>query len=47
MSKPETGYLRNDGGSFTDVSEAAGIFGGINGYGLGISVADFNQDGFP
>jgi hypothetical protein len=39
--------LRNDGGSFTDVSEVAGIFGGINGYGLGISVADFNQDGYP
>ena len=39
--------LRNDGGTFTDVSESAGIFGGINGYGLGISVADFNQDGFP
>ena len=39
--------LRNDGGTFTDVSESAGIFGGINGYGLGISVADFNQDGYP
>ena len=39
--------LRNDGGFFTDISESAGIFGGINGYGLGISVADFNQDGFP
>jgi enediyne biosynthesis protein E4 len=39
--------LRNDGGSFTDISEIAGIYGGINGYGLGISVADFNQDGYP
>ena len=39
--------LRNDGDSFTDVSETAGIFGGINGYGLAISIADFNQDGFP
>ena len=39
--------LRNDGGTFVDVSEQAGIFGGINGYGLGISIADFNQDGFP
>ncbi|MEZ4779713.1 MAG: FG-GAP-like repeat-containing protein [Flavobacteriaceae bacterium] len=39
--------LRNDGNTFTDVSEEAGIFGGINGYGLGISVADFNQDGYP
>lgn len=39
--------LRNDGGIFADVSEEAGIYGGINGYGLGISVADFNQDSFP
>ncbi|MEN8125186.1 MAG: VCBS repeat-containing protein [Bacteroidota bacterium] len=39
--------LRNDGGKFTDVSEQAGIYGGANGYGLGISIADFNQDGFP
>ena len=39
--------LRNDVNTFTDVSEQAGIFGGINGYGLGISVADFNQDGYP
>lgn len=39
--------LRNDGDRFTDVSEEAGIFGGVNGYGLGISVADFNKDGYP
>ncbi|HPF11088.1 MAG TPA: VCBS repeat-containing protein [Flavobacteriaceae bacterium] len=39
--------LRNDGNRFTDVSEEAGIYGGINGYGLGVSVADFNQDGYP
>ncbi|WP_405211114.1 VCBS repeat-containing protein [Dokdonia sp. Asnod2-E02] len=39
--------LRNDGNRFTDVSEQMGIYGGINGYGLGISVADFNQDGWP
>lgn len=45
----ETGdrLLRNDGNKFVNVSEEAGIFGGVNGYGLGISVADFNQDGFP
>lgn len=45
----ETGdkLLRNDKGSFTDVSEEAGIFGGINGYGLGIAVSDFNMDGYP
>lgn len=45
----ETGdrLLRNDGNTFTDVSEEAGIYGGINSYGLGIAVSDFNQDGFP
>ncbi len=45
----ETGgkLLRNDGGKFIDVSEKANIYGGINGYGLGIGVSDFNLDGFP
>lgn len=39
--------LRNDDNTFVDVSEEAGIFGGINGYGLGVAVSDFNQDGYP
>jgi hypothetical protein len=39
--------LKNNNGSFVDVSEEAGIYGGVNGYGLGIAVADFNQDGAP
>jgi hypothetical protein len=39
--------LKNNNGKFVDVSEQAGIFGGINGYGLGIAVSDFNKDGFP
>ncbi|WP_318310524.1 VCBS repeat-containing protein [Flagellimonas crocea] len=45
----ETGdkLLRNDNGKFKDVSEEAGIFGGINGYGLGLAISDFNQDGYP
>ncbi|MGC1516474.1 MAG: CRTAC1 family protein, partial [Maribacter sp.] len=45
----ETGdkLLRNDKGTFTDVSEEAGIYGGINSYGLGLAVSDFNQDGYP
>jgi len=45
----ETGdkLLRNDGGTFTDVSEQAGIYGGVNGYGLSVAVSDFNQDGYP
>ena len=45
----ETGdkLLRNDGNTFTDVSEEAGIFGGVNSYGLGVAVSDFNNDGWP
>ncbi len=45
----ETGdkLLRNDGDTFTDISEEAGIYGGIIGFGLGVAIADFNQDGFP
>ena len=45
----ETGdkLLRNDNGKFIDVSEEAGIYGGINGYGLGLAVSDFNSDGYP
>ncbi|MDT0606689.1 VCBS repeat-containing protein [Croceitalea rosinachiae] len=45
----ETGdkLLRNDNNKFVDVSKEAGIFGGINAYGLGLSVSDFNLDGYP
>lgn len=39
--------LRNDGNKFVDVSESAKIYGGINGYGLGLSISDFNIDGYP
>ena len=47
-------YLfRNDGpnadgqpGPFVDVSEKAGIFGALMGYGLGLAVADLNNDGW-
>ncbi|HDZ14779.1 MAG TPA: hypothetical protein ENH60_07755, partial [Pricia sp.] len=39
--------LRNDNGRFIDISEEAGIYGGINGYGLGLAISDFNQDGWP
>ncbi|MBZ9630183.1 VCBS repeat-containing protein [Salegentibacter sp. LM13S] len=38
--------LRNDNGKFVDVSQEAGIYGGANGYGLGLATADFNNDGF-
>lgn len=38
---------RNDNGKFVDVSEEAGIYGSAIGYGLGVTVADVNQDGWP
>ena len=37
---------RNDGNKFTDVSEAAGIYGSTIGFGLGVAVGDVNQDGW-
>src|SRR5258706_3120869 len=38
--------FRNDKGLFTDVSEAAGITGGMANYGLGIGVSEINNDGW-
>ena len=38
--------LRNDQGVFTDVSEAAGIYGSVIGFGLGVSTADLDKDGW-
>lgn len=38
---------RNDGKKFTDVSEAAGIYGSRIGYGLAVAVGDLNDDGCP
>jgi enediyne biosynthesis protein E4 len=38
---------RNDGGHFTDVTESAGITSNVLTFGLGISVSDFNDDGWP
>jgi len=41
-------YLfRNDDGKFIDVSAQSGINRSIIGYGLGLSVADINLDGYP
>jgi enediyne biosynthesis protein E4 len=39
--------LRNDGNHFTDVTDAAGLHDGIDGYGLGVVASDFNNDGCP
>ena len=37
---------RNDGNVFVDVSTEAGIYGSKIGFGLGVSVADLNRDGW-
>jgi len=39
--------FRNDDNTFTDVSEEAGIYGSIIGFGLGITIGDVNQDTWP
>ncbi|MBL7877743.1 MAG: VCBS repeat-containing protein, partial [Cyclobacteriaceae bacterium] len=39
--------LRNDNNHFTDVSEQAGIYGSVIGFGLGATVGDVNKDGWP
>ncbi len=39
--------FRNDGNRFTDVTEAAGLHDGIDGYGLGVVASDLNGDGCP
>src|SRR5690625_7212865 len=39
--------MRNDNGTFVDVTEEAGIFNSPLGYGLGVGIADLNGDGWP
>lgn len=39
--------LRNDDGKFTDVSEEAGIYGSLIGFGLGVTIGDVNNDMLP
>ncbi|MEJ7675965.1 MAG: VCBS repeat-containing protein [Chitinophagaceae bacterium] len=38
---------RNDNGHFTDVTTEAGIHGSLISFGLGVSIADLNDDGYP
>ena len=38
--------MRNDGNKFKDVSEEAGIYGSVIGFGLGVTVGDVNKDGW-
>ena len=39
--------LRNDGGKYKDVSEEAGIYGSLIGFGMGVTVGDINMDNRP
>ena len=39
--------LRNDGQSYTDVTQKAGIYSSSIGFGLGVAVGDINDDGWP
>ena len=39
--------FRNDDGHFTEVTKQAGIHGSLISFGLGVSVADINDDGYP
>ena len=43
-SKPNN-LLRNVGGHFTDISKVTGV--GHTGFGQGVAIGDFNEDGFP
>ncbi len=38
--------FRNDNGHFVDVSDEAGIYGSVIGFGLGVTVGDINRDGW-
>ncbi len=40
-------FHNNGDGTFTDVSESAGIFSANGTYGLGVLTADFDNDGWP
>ncbi len=42
---PSDRLYRNDGGKFTDITQVAGIYNFA--YTLGISIADYNRDGYP
>src|SRR5215204_3061781 len=39
--------LRNDNGKFKDVTKEAGILGSVISFGLGVTVGDINNDGYP
>ena len=39
--------LQNNNGTYIDVSEKAGIYGSLIGFGLGVTVGDVNNDQYP
>ncbi len=39
--------FQNQGGSYVEVSQKAGIYQGKIGYGLGLGISDLNNDGYP
>ncbi len=49
IKDPKAGdkLYRNDGDTFTDVTEESGIFSSALGYGLGVAVSDINKNGWP
>jgi len=49
LQDPKAGdrLFRNEGDTFIDVTEEAGIFNSALGFGLGVTISDINQDGWP
>lgn len=49
VADPELGskLMQNENGFFKDITQEAGIIANVLGFGLGISIADFNNDGWP
>ena len=39
-------FYRNDNGKFVDISEEAGIYGSLIGFGLGVTIGDVNGDNY-
>ncbi|MES1225541.1 MAG: VCBS repeat-containing protein, partial [Bacteroidota bacterium] len=39
-------FFRNDGNHFTDITDQAGIYSSVIGFGLGVTVGDVNNDGW-
>jgi hypothetical protein len=46
-TKFQSKLYRNDNGKFSDISENAGIINNVLSFGLGLAVADVNDDGWP